>query len=524
MKKQKGIVTVLLLLLLLSITNVTKATENITKITLGNETILVNDNVIGKNASESVYLTSSMNNGGSSEEAKKANKAIDKIINITRSGTYEISGNLSNGQIAIGSNDIEGEVVIILNNANITCENAPAIFVYNKETNSSKCKVTIRLAEGSNNTITGGKLKQSVEGWSDQSEVLYHIEKGYDDDRQYYERYKYDGAISSDISLTLEGEGTLTVNGTEKEGIESKRDITINSGDYKINSLDDGINACTDNESVITINGGTILVNVRQEAEEGDGIDSNGSIIINGGTVYAFASEKSQDNGLDADKGIYINGGTVVGTGNMADSISQDSKQSFIQAQFREKVAKETLITITDNNNQPIVAFQSDRSYSVLTISTPNLPKENNLIYEGGTIEGNSQNRLYTQITSYTLGTEKQYNSTGDRGERKDFERNDNTMESNNKIYYYVLTSLGVVFVFLIVITIMLRRKGVSQAKEKVMILITGMVIGAIIAMAGSYVYNEMRRVQNDTVMEDNMPQMRENGDMPPQKPFDENG
>lgn len=524
MKKQKGIVAVLLLLLLLSITNVVKATENITKITLGNETILVNDNVIGKNASESVYLTSSMNNGGSSEEAKKANKAIDKIINITRSGTYEISGNLSNGQIAIGSNDIEGEVVIILNNANITCESAPAIFVYNKETNSSKCKVTIQLAEGSNNTITGGKLKQSVEGWSDQSKILYHIEKGYDDDRQYYERYKYDGAISSDISLTLEGEGTLTVNGTEKEGVESKRDITINSGDYKINSLDDGINACTDNESVITINGGTILVNVKQEAEEGDGIDSNGSIVINGGTVYAFASEKSQDNGLDADKGIYINGGTVVGTGNMADSISQDSKQSFIQAQFREKVAKETLITITDNNNQPIVAFKSDRSYSVLTISTPNLPKENNLVYEGGTIEGNSQNGLYTQITSYTLGTEKQYNTTGNRGERKDFERNDNTVESNNKIYYYVLTSLGVVFVFLIVITIILRRKGVSQAKEKVMILITGMVIGAIIAMAGSYVYNEMRRVQNDTMIEDNMPQMRENGDMPPQKPFDENG
>ena len=126
-----------------------------------------------------------MDNGGSSSEAKKANRAIDKIIHITKSGTYEISGNLSNGQIAINSNNIEGEVVIILNNASITCENAPAIFIYNKETKSDKCKVTIKLAGGSNNTITGGKLKQSVEGWSDQSEVLYHIEKGYDDDRQY---------------------------------------------------------------------------------------------------------------------------------------------------------------------------------------------------------------------------------------------------------------------------------------------------------------------------------------------------
>ncbi len=523
MKKQKGMVAVLLILFLFSTTKIVKATENVTHITLNNETILVNGNTIGKETSESVYLTNSMDNGGSSSEAKKANRAIDKIIHITKSGTYEISGNLSNGQIAINSNNIEGEVVIILNNASITCENAPAIFIYNKETKSDKCKVTIKLAGGSNNTITGGKLKQSVEGWSDQSEVLYHIEKGYDDDRQYYERYKYDGAISSDISLTFEGEGTLTVNGVEKEGIESKRDITINSGNYKINSLDDGINACTDNESVITINGGTILVNVKQEAEEGDGIDSNGSIIINGGTVYAFASEKSQDSGLDSDSGIYINGGTVVGTGNMADSISQDSSQSFIQMQFNPKVEKDTLLTITDKNNQPIVAFQSDRTYSVLTISTPDLPKENNLVYEGGTVEGGSENGLYTRITSYTLGTEKQYEIAGNRGERKDFEHNEGVVESNNKIYYYVITTLGVVLIFLLVITIVLRRKGVSVAKEKVLILVVGIVIGAIIAMSGSYIYNEMRKVQNNTPFDGDKPQMRDSGDMIPEKSLDEN-
>ena len=86
--------------------------------------------------------------------------------------------------------------------------------------------------------------------------------------------------------------------------------ITINSGTYNIQSLDDGINACRESESIITINGGTVIVNILDDADEGDGINSNGYIYINGGTVYAFAHPGS-DNGLDSDFGTYIDGGTV---------------------------------------------------------------------------------------------------------------------------------------------------------------------------------------------------------------------
>ena len=57
MKIRKGMVVVLLILFLLSTTKIVKATENVTHITLNNETILVNGNTIGKETSESVYLT-----------------------------------------------------------------------------------------------------------------------------------------------------------------------------------------------------------------------------------------------------------------------------------------------------------------------------------------------------------------------------------------------------------------------------------------------------------------------------------
>lgn len=414
MKLRKNNITIFMIILIIlnslfMCTSKVLAVEE-TNIKLSDSEITVGENKISTDTEDSVYLTKSMNNGGANEEALDANIQIENIININSSGTYKFTGSLSDGQISINAQKIVGQVTIILNNVDITCKSAPAIFVYNTTTNSSNCTITIKTEKETTNTITGGKIKQSVEGWEEQDKVNYYIEKGYDDDRNYYERYKYDGAISSDISLTFEGEGTLTVNSSEKEGIESKRDITINSGKYIINSLDDGINACTDKESIITINGGAILVNVLGEAEEGDGIDSNGYIYINGGNIYSFASETSQDNGLDSDLGTYINGGNVVSTGNMSDDIENNSKQGFITLQFANTIEKGTLIAILDKDENPIVAFEADRNYRILTLSTPNIENSTYYVYKDGKISGTNENGLYTEITTYTKGTQQKNN------------------------------------------------------------------------------------------------------------------
>lgn len=461
--------------------------SNTTYINLSDESITVNNSKITEDTTQNVYLSNAMDNGGSSEDATKANKEITNVINITSSGTYEFTGNLSDGQISVDTNNISGDVIIVLNNVDITCENAPAIFVYNKETKSATCNVIIKTAKDSENTVSGGKIKQSVEGWSDQSKLVYNVEKNYNDEGEYFERYKYDGAISSDISLTFEGEGNLTVNSLSKEGIETKRDITINSGNYVINSLDDGMNAAADGESVITINGGNILVNVQEEADEGDGIDSNGYLYINGGTVYAFASEKSEDSGLDSDLGIYINGGTVVATGNMADAVSKDSKQNFLQLQFRDKVSKDTLITITNKNKDAITAFKTDRAYSVLVISVPEITDEGISVYEGGEIEGTSQNGLYTKITSYTIGTEKEYNTASDMGRGEGFERNfENANNQSNKVYIYTIVILAIILVVLIIVFFGFKKKG------KIMTLFIGILTGAILATTGFMIYTNL--------------------------------
>lgn len=488
-----------ILLLNLGITYFSNAeTENIQRILLSDEKITVNEKELSTDVVNGIRLTKSTDNEGTSDEAKSANIEIKNVINIEQSGTYEFSGELSDGQIAINSNKINGNITIVLNNANITCENAPAIFVYNKENKSDSCTVTIELADGSNNTISGGKIKQSVEGWSEQADLAYYVEKGYDDDKNYYERYKYDAAISSDISLTFEGTGTLKVNGLAKEGIESKRDITINDGTYLIYSLDDGINACTDRESVITINGGSVLVDVKEEADEGDGIDSNGSIYINGGKVFAFACEKSQDSGLDADTGIYINGGYVVGTGNMADAISTESKQTYMYMQFNNKVQRDTLITILEEDKTPAVAFNGDKSYSVLAISTPNLKNGEHYVYEGGNIEGTNENGLYTEITSYEEGTLKEYNNATNRMDFKDFKKIDNQTEEDKQdsnTYIYVLIGLGVALLILIIIAVVLIAKKKISPKGSFLMMLIGVIIGV---MATIGVYEVIEKKDND--------------------------
>lgn len=285
--KKFFIISILVLLCIISIIPFTYAAST-TVISLSDSRITVNGETISTDTSSNVYLSNKMDNGGTSNDATSSNIEISNIININSAGTYEFSGTLTDGQITVNVNNIVGEVRIVLNNVNITCKNAPAIFVYCKDTENEDCKVVIETASGSTNTIVGGKIKQSVESSEDQDSILYSIEKGYDDDRQYYERYKYDGSISSDISLTFDGAGTLNVTSSKKEGIESKMHITINSGTY----INGGTVFTTGSmyEEVKTTNGTQIVqMNLSNEANAGESI-----VIVdeNNNVIFAFKADR----------------------------------------------------------------------------------------------------------------------------------------------------------------------------------------------------------------------------------------
>ena len=366
------------------------------KISLSDEKITVDGKEI--ETTGKIYKTTQMNNGSDEAKAKSANIDISNIINIEEAGTYEFSGRLTDGQIAVNANKIEGYVNIILNNVEITCENAPAILVYSKNENATNCDVIIVTTKDSNNTINGGKIDTDIATWSNKDSIPYYIDKGYDEDG-YYERYKYDGAISSDISLTFGGEGILNVISTKKEGIESKMDLTFDSGYYNIASKKNGIHACANN-SLITMYDANIVVDV---SDEGNGIESNGDIYINGGTVYAFSNAEDK-NGLKSNLGISIDGGTVLSTGTKYEKLQTENDNEIIQMKFAQTLNPGENIIIVDGNGEIVFAFKINRKISTLAYSSEELYEDDYSVYSGDGISGElDENKVYTDIKNIDL-------------------------------------------------------------------------------------------------------------------------
>ena len=375
-----------------------------------------------------------------------------KVININTTGNIEFTGEIKGAMIGVNTNNVKGTINIILNNASIDTDTkkAPAIYVYNKDKNYTGCKVTIKTVSGTKNYISGGKLKKvSLVGsdeldkyssyYSNDNLTNYNKYSSYygiytsdeiknilfatvqadnedlaDGDPYYF--YKASGAVSSDIDLYFEGKGYLKVTAKD-EGIETKGNLTFSggTGDYEIYAEDDCLNTTTANSNETTVRNdliidvNSLLASVDVEADEGDAIDSNGKLTINGGTIYAFANPNSADAGLDSVNGIYINGGTIIATGNMVDQVSNDSKQNFIYATF-SKINADTLIVIKDQDNKIIIAFKTDRNIGNLLYSSKDLDYESYKIYTGGTIDGEETNGLYNKINSYTEGEEITFN------------------------------------------------------------------------------------------------------------------
>lgn len=396
-----------------------KVFEGATVIELSDDVIMVDGTAISTKAESAVYADKDIvfylegqgftyGEGEKEDEHSQAEADAHTVVHITKPGTYALSGQLSAGQIAVdlgedAEEDPEAVVTLILNGVDITCSVAPGVIFYNvyecgsddtetaaKDVDTTAAGANVIIADDTVNNVTGSyvaRIYKSYELNEAGTEVI--------DNKKLH---KYDAAFYSKQSMNMNGDimgtGVLNIN-AENEGLDSELHLTINGGNINIVSGNDGINTNEDGVSVTTVNGGVLNIKVSGETGEGDGIDSNGWLVINGGTVLAQACSFSGDAGIDSDMGIHINGGTVIASGNMLDHISE-SEQNYVVFSFASNQNSGTMYTMKNENGDAIFEYTPENKFSYLIISDEKLTN--------GTYTFWSDNTQLAASTSSTIG------------------------------------------------------------------------------------------------------------------------
>ena len=130
-----------------------------------------------------------------------------------------------------------------------------------------------------------------------------------------------DDAIHATTIVRIDN-GSMTLQAAE--AIEGTQ-IEINGGEISISASDDGINAAQKSSAytpLFEMNGGT--VDIEMGAGDTDGVDSNGDIVINGGTIRI-----SGQSAFDYDNTAVHNGGTILVNGTETDTITNQFGNGF---------------------------------------------------------------------------------------------------------------------------------------------------------------------------------------------------
>ena len=217
-------------------------------------------------------------------------RAEGTALTIVKAGTYDISGTLDNGQIAVEVTKAE-RVTLILNN--FTGSNSTSAVIWIK----SADKVYIEVKNGTTNTL------------SDASTYVYPNAA----------ETKPNACIYSSEDLSIKGRGTLIVNGNSNNGIGCKNDLSINNVKLTVNAVN---NAIKGNNSVTIKGDAEVLVESAEDAIKSDSLkEGKGYVTV---TENAKVTVHCADDGLQATQNITVTTGATVTTYAQGDAINCD--------------------------------------------------------------------------------------------------------------------------------------------------------------------------------------------------------
>lgn len=275
----------------------------------------------------------------------------NQTITITKAGTYTLTGELTNGQVIVNVGK-EEKVHLILDGVTITNESGPAILIEQAE------KVITTLASNTTNTLTDG--------------TDYQLEA---------DATEPDATFFSKEDLVINGDGELVINGNYNNGIRSKDDLILISGNYTINAKN---NALKGKDSVQIKDGLYTLT-----TQEGDGIQANntedetkGFVTIDGGS---FLLTSGRD-GIQAETNVTIQQADItIQTGET--TLSEDESYKGIKA---GKAVTIQSGTITIDSADDSLHSNGDITIAdgklTLTSQDDGIHADNNLTINGGNI------------------------------------------------------------------------------------------------------------------------------------------
>ncbi|MBR7058841.1 MAG: carbohydrate-binding domain-containing protein [Stomatobaculum sp.] len=379
----------------------------------------------------------------------------DGVLKIVSGGSYTLSGTLE-GQVLVETGK-EDEVRLFLNGVQITSGGAYAI------ASVKGALLTVTMMPGTTNTLTvtgaeteaqdGQELTEEQEADAavyvkndlvlngegtleiDSSLKGVHAKDTLTVEKGEYVIHSADDAFNGKDAVTVNGGSFSMViaDTSEGKGITSKGDVllndgsmvieacsegiegltvAVNGGSWSITSEDDGINAREkyegdderekemlsqqNNEKVRMIfNGGTVTVN-----SKGDGLDSNGSIEMNGGAVYVSGSADNGNAAVDMNGEALVNGGILLTAGaqGMTEPLSDSSAQNIITVYYEAQLPAGTAVTVTNAGGEELVSWTVPKAFNMLQISAEGIQDGDTVTVKTG---GEEKKITVTGINTY---------------------------------------------------------------------------------------------------------------------------
>lgn len=194
----------------------------------------------------------------------------DQTLTITQAGTYVLTGSGKNIKLVVEAADTD-QVHLVFQN--LTLEGEGALLRINKAQ-----EVVISLAEGSQNALTESQA-------SDDEEVK--------------------ATIHSQVPLTLNGTGNLTLTALTKNALEVEDDLKVLGGTYTVKAANHGFKA----EGALDIEAATLTIEAGKDGlhAEHDETTERANISLNPTQLSIAATE----DGVDAGNELTIKGGTI---------------------------------------------------------------------------------------------------------------------------------------------------------------------------------------------------------------------